>query len=194
MFIDSNVKLAVNGRRNDPVRMIAQIIVSGIVGQGIFWNFGYDQLGVAMDPKKEFGLGELVASKVYPHLPHTDAMAWTVKVIEIATDFARGPIEGALYVRTGITPDAVANLFTQPLWSTAEAAEKTIGAIIRPERVATQEGVELSLACIYGSLFRMGVTGVIFLARKPLNKYGTRNVERLIHFGVDALTSRFRSR
>lgn len=194
MFIVSSLKHAANGWRTNPARMVAQIIVSGIVGQGIFWHFGYDQLGVAMDPKKQFGLGEVVAMKVYPHLPHTPAMAWSIKGVEIVTDFIRGPVEGALYMRSGITPDAVANVFTQPLWSTLEAAEKTVGAIVRPERVTTPEGVQLSLACIYGNIFRLLLTGLLFLLRKPLDRYGTQNVERALRFGVSRSILLFRRR
>jgi hypothetical protein len=180
MFIVSNVKLAAKGWRENPVRMVAQIIVSSAVGQGIFWRIGYDQLGVAMDPKKQFGVGEAIAEWAYPHLPHTATMAWTLKGLEVMTDFARGPAEGALYGDVGITPDGLANLFTQPLWSTMESVEKLIGAVVKPERVVAPEGVKLSIACIYGSIFRLALTVALFLVRKQLNRYGTRNIERLI--------------
>lgn len=180
MFIVDNLKHAARGWRSNPPRMIAQIIMSFIFGQGLFWRFGYDQLGVFMNPKKQFGLGERVAARVYPLIPPTPAAAWTIKVVEIATDFVRGPVEGALYTRHGMTPDAVADVFTQPLWSTAEAAEKAIGAIMRPERVTTPEGVKLSLACIYGNVFRLGITGLLLLAGKYLTKHGTLVIEQKI--------------
>lgn len=184
MFIVSNVKLAIDGWRTDPVRMIAQIPASFVVGQALFWPFGYDQLGLFMNPLVEFGNGERVAAAIYPLLPHTDMTAWTLKVIEILTDFARGPLEGVSYARHGLTPDALANVFTQPLFSTLEALEKLLGATIHPERVTTEAGTKLSLACIFGSLFRMGITVLIIVFGRYINYYLTRNIERAIHWSV----------
>lgn len=168
------------GWRENPFRMIAQLVTSAIVGQALFWRVGYDQLGIAMDPKREFGAGIKIADKVANRLPNTVQTAWTIKAVEILADLGKMPIEGQAYVRHGITPDVVACVITQPLWSGIEAAEKTVGVITHPERVNTPEQIRLSIACIYGSVVRYGLGFLVIMAGKQLNRWLTDPLERLL--------------
>lgn len=179
----------VHGWKTNPVRMIAQLIVSAVVGQVVFWKIGYDQLGVGMDPKKQFGLGVRIADDVARMLPDTAAVAWTVKALEITADFGKMPIEGAAYVRHGIVPDVVACAVTQPLWSAIEGVEKTVGVLLHPERVHTPEQVRLSLGCIYGSMVRYALGAAVIVGGRHLNRFLTDPLERLIRLGLRAAGS-----
>lgn len=182
MLLLRSVRQSYQGWRENPFRMIAQLVTSTIVGQALFWRIGYDQLGIAMDPKREFGVGAKLADKVASQLPDTARTAWTIKTVEILADLGKMPIEGQAYARHGITPDVVACAVTQPLWSGIEAVEKTVGVLTHPERVNTPEQIRLSLACIYGSLVRYGLGFFVIATGKYLNRWLTNPIERLIRF------------
>lgn len=185
MYVISGLKQAVAGWRENPFRMVAQLVASTIVGQAVFWRIGYDQLGVAMDPKREFGVGGRIADTVARRLPQTPAVAWTLKFLEITTDLGKMPIEGVAYARHGIVPDVVACVVTQPLWSGIEAIEKTLGTVTHPERVNTPEQIRLSLACIYGSLFRYGLGVGVIVFGAHLNRWLTNPIERLLRLAFN---------
>ena len=170
------VKL-INQWHANPEGMASRVITSAIVGQGVFWLLGSDQIGLFMNPKLRMGRGPSIGRFVYSRLPHTKTTARTVKVIEILTDASRAPLEGALYRRHGITPDAIATLVTQPLWSLIEAAEKIAGVVIHPERLEDDEQVIQSLANIYGNVFRWGLTGAIWAAASPINRRVSKPIE-----------------
>jgi hypothetical protein len=178
--ITTNVRLAISGWKNEPEEMIAKAIVSFALGQGLYWKLGSDQLGISMDPKVTMGKGLSIGKVVYSRLPHTSEVAWGIKVIEIITDAARGPIEALVYERHGLTPDGVCTLITPPLWPYIEALEKTHGAIKYPERVTLDAQVAQSLANIYGNLFRYGHTGVLLIAGDHVNKRLTPLVTRAL--------------
>lgn len=180
MLLVRSLTQSVAGWRQNPFRMLAQLIVSTIVGQALFWRVGYDQLGIGMDPKREFGVGSKLADKVASRLPNNATTAWVLKVIEILTDLGKMPIEGKAYARHGITPDVVACAVTQPAWSAIEAVEKTRGAIVYPERVNTPEQIRLSLACIYGSLVRYALGFLVIATGKYLNRWLTDPIEKLL--------------
>lgn len=150
--------------------MFRKLITSFAVGQGLFWTFGYDQLGLFMNPKKQFGLGQKLARSVAKYLPATPRVTWLVKLVEIATDFGKMPLEGEVYKRYGICPDVVACAATQPLWSLAEGIEKSLGVVLHPERVNTKQQLEVSLACIYGSIFRYGQAAALLYVGDWLDK------------------------
>jgi hypothetical protein len=76
----------------------------------------------------------------------------------------RIPLEGALYRRQGFTPDILATLFTQPLWTCYEVGEKITGVFVRPELMGTSGQIILSMACVYGNLFRY-ILDVIYLKK-----------------------------
>lgn len=159
----TGLKTAKKGWKNEPKEMLSKLAFSAVAGQGLFWRLGYDQLGLFMNPKAQMGLGQQIAEKVYEHLPKTDSVAWTIKAVEIATDAGKMPLEGALYAKYGYAPDVVAALVTQPLWSALETGEKITGSLLHPERVTTPDGVKLSLSCIYGSLFRYGLSAILLM-------------------------------
>lgn len=148
--------------REDPVKMGSKIVVGFAVGQGVFWLIGYDQLGLFMDTKKQFGIGAEIAEAVARRLPEGTAVYVTVKALEIITDALRIPIEGAVYRRYQFAPDIVATIVTQPLWTTLEVAEKTAGVFLHPERVTDPKQLLVSIACIYGNLFRYVLAAVIW--------------------------------
>ena len=62
---------AVNGWTHNPLVMVSKIAFSFLFGQAIFWIFGYDQIGIFMNPKKELGLGIKFSRHLqkYRHLP-----------------------------------------------------------------------------------------------------------------------------
>ena len=167
--IVSDIQDAARSWRQTPATMAGKVGLSFAAGQGIFWQAGYDQLGLFMNPKFQIGFGQRVADELYARLPHTPQMAWGVKLVEVLADAGKIPIEGALYRRYGIVPDGVAALVTQPLWSALETAEKITGAFVHPERVRQPEQVKLSLGCIYGSLFRYLLAGLFLLVGKSIN-------------------------
>jgi hypothetical protein len=154
MLVTDSVKKAAQGWQNNPGEMVKDIAVSFIAGQGIYWVLGYDQFGFFMNPVKQVGRGDAIAGKVAARLPKTAVVAWVAKATEILSDALRIKLEGEAYRRHGVTPDFVATAVSSPLWQMLEVSEKTMGAILHPERVTTPEGVKLSLACIYGNLFR----------------------------------------
>ncbi|MFA5197207.1 MAG: hypothetical protein WC437_02170 [Patescibacteria group bacterium] len=160
-IIIQSLKMARRGWKANPNEMLTKIIFSGIVGQGVFWLIGYDQLGTFMNPKVRMGFGRNVAEEAYKRIPHTPTMAWIIKITEILADAGKIPIEGAVYRKHGFTPDAVAALVTQPLWSTIETTEKFTGAVMHPERVSEPDQVKNSIGCIYGSFFRYLQAGVL---------------------------------
>ncbi|HET6622800.1 MAG TPA: hypothetical protein VFG56_02595 [Candidatus Saccharimonadales bacterium] len=176
----ANFRLAVNGWRDDPIKMTARLTASALIGQTIFWKFGYDQLGVGMRPQKEFGQGRRVAAWAATKLTLDLQTAVALKVVEVLTDFGKGPLEAACYRRCGVVPDALAFVVTQPLWSTFEAFEKSVSAVSDPRRLATPEQIELSLACIYGSLFRYGQAAILLLVGKRVNRLIVRPIEAAI--------------
>jgi hypothetical protein len=170
------LRQAASGWRQDPAKMAGKIGASFVVGQMIFWLIGSDQIGFFMDPKKRFGIGLRIGRAVNRRLPQTAIAAWTVKVIEVLTDAARMPIEGALYRRHGIVPDAVAAAVTQPAWTAFEVAEKVSGVVLHPERINTPFQVEQSLANIYGSLFRYAQSAVLWYAGQAVNRHLSQRI------------------
>lgn len=161
--------------------MIARAIVSALIGQGIFWRFGYDQLGIAMNPKRQFGVGIKVADVAARRLPSNAPMAWSLKVIEIIADAGKMPLEGKAIAKHGIVPDVVAFLIPQPWWSFFETSEKLIGVMVHPERVNTPEQIRLSIGCIFGSCFRYLLAGIVITRGASLNRYLTLPIEKLLH-------------
>jgi hypothetical protein len=149
------------------MKRFTNIATSFLAGQAIFFIFGYDQWGLFMRPKVQLGFGQKVAHWAYDRLPHTSSFAWILKAVEIAADAGKMPIEGALFSRRGVVPDGLAALVTQPLFSGIETAEKVLGAALHPERVAEPYQMRMSLGCIYGSLFRYGLTAMLWVASTP---------------------------
>jgi len=151
--LTTGVKLGVRRWKTDP-KATGIDIGASLVGQLLFWTIGQDFIGVGMRPKWLPGLGHKLAAAIQPKLPQTARVAWTIKVIEIASDATKIPIEGRLYREQGVVPDAVAAAVTQPLWSTIEVGEKLFGVIMHPERVNTPEQVADSISSIYGTWTR----------------------------------------
>lgn len=180
MMLKRNVLWSLREWREHPMRMVARAIVSLLVGQGIFWKFGYDQLGIGMDPKVQLGTGVKLADRAANWLPETARVAWTLKAIEIVADAGKMPLEGKAFARHGIVPDVVAFLVTQPLWSLIEALEKLVGAVRHPERVTTPEQIRLSIACIFGNCFRYVLAGFVIVTGGLLNRWLTDPIERLL--------------
>jgi hypothetical protein len=152
------------------MRRLPKTLFSFIVGQGVFWKLGYDQIGLFMKPKVQLGKGQQIADYIARRLPPDEKVAWTLKVVEVLTDLGKAPLEGALYKKHGYAPDAVATLATQPLWSVLEAIEKATGAALHPERVNTPEQIRVSIGCIYGSLFRYAQVAALWAIGPQLYK------------------------
>jgi hypothetical protein len=150
--------------------MDQKLLLSFLTGQAIFWRFGYDQIGLFMRPKVQLGAGQKIAGWAYNRIPPSLTSAWTIKVIEILTDAGKIPIEGAVYKKHGFVPDIVAALVKQPGWSVFETAEKLTGAVLYPKRVANPEQVKVSLGCIYGSVFRYALAGLLWQYGGHLNR------------------------
>src|SRR5689334_18420222 len=93
-MLKRNFMASLNAWRTNPARMFARAAVSAFIGQGIFWKFGYDQLGVGMDPKVQIGFGVRLANWLAGRLPNTATVAWSLKAVEIATDLGKMPLEG----------------------------------------------------------------------------------------------------
>lgn len=155
----AGVQLGVRRWRHDPVATAIDIGASS-TGQMFFWTIGMDQIGIGMNPKWQPGYGHHLVSKL--RLPDSATMAWAIKIVEILSDASKMPFEGKLYAELGIVPDAVAAGFTQPLWSYIEVAEKVLSVAVYPERVNTPEQIQNSLACIYGTWTRHGLS-LLFL-------------------------------
>lgn len=153
--------------------MVVKVLFSFAFGQAIFWRFGYDQIGIMMQPKVQLGFGQRLAEWVYDRIPHTTQAAWTLKALEILTDAGKIPIEGAIFRKHGFAPDALAVAATQPLFSAIETAEKIAGAALYPQRVHTPEQMKVSIGCIYGSVFRYAMTAVLWkIGPKTYNIFG----------------------
>jgi len=163
LFIYRSFLYAAYGWMADPIAMVSKIIFSFIFGQLIFWLLGYDQFGLFMKTVKEFGVGQKIANYIAQRLPLNALVCWIVKAVEILTDAGKIPIEGLLYLKIGFVPDALATLVTQPAWSTFETAEKITGAIVNSKAVTTPKQLRVSLACIYGSLFRYLLAGLLWV-------------------------------
>ncbi len=149
----SGVKLAGQRWRSNPAGTSTDIVLS-LAGQAFLWTVGQDFIGVGMDRKWGPGLGHRIAPAIQRRLPDSPAVAWTLKVIEIASDATKMPIESHLYREIGIVPDAVAAAVTQPLWSFIEVVEKITGCINHPERVNDPKQVADSISSIYGTWSR----------------------------------------
>jgi len=156
IFFD-NLKSAHLSWRTKPLQT-AQKIGQSAYGQLFFWTVGQDFIGVGMDKKWGPGFGHVLARRITRHLPQTVQAAWIIKFIEIASDATKMPIEGLLYQRDGVVPDAVSAAATQPLFSAVEVIEKIIGIIRHPERVHNQNQVEDSVSSIYGTWTRNGLS------------------------------------
>ena len=151
--LQSNLKLARSRWHDNPAGTGTDILLSGI-GQVYFWTIGQDFIGIGMDKKWGPGLGHLVAPVIQKRLPQNAVIAWTIKVVEIASDATKMPIESKLYRDLGLVPDAVAALTTQPAWSLFEVLEKIIGITKHPERINTPGQITDSLSSIYGTWSR----------------------------------------
>jgi hypothetical protein len=161
-----SLRIARDGWRDDPAQMVIKAFLGLAIGQ-IFWRLGYDQLGLFMSPKLQVGPGQALAAAVYRRLPPGPRTAWTVKLIEIACDASKMPVERRLYLERGYVADIIGTLATQPLWSGIETAEKIAGAALHSERVDTPEQVQVSIGCIYGTLVRYAADLIIW-------RYGDR--------------------
>jgi len=172
------VSSAYVGWRQNPLRMVAQLVTSVIIGQGVFWLVGYDQLGISMNPTHQMGRLKLVAEKLAAKVPDDPLWAWLLKLAEIMADFGKCPIEAAVYLQHGIVSDGVAAAVTQPWWSVIEGAEKLNGALMHPERVNTREQIALSIGCTIGSFFRYFLAAVVWLGGGAINRQLTNRIER----------------
>lgn len=152
--IKQGLTVGVTSWKTDPFRMLADVLVSTVYGQGIFWTIGQDYIGVYMNPKLKPGLGHRLARLIKRQLPDNDALAWALKLIEIGLDATKIPVEGRLYAELGVIPDGWAALVTQPGWSYIEVVEKTSGILLYPDRVTVPGNVEDSISSIYGTLVR----------------------------------------
>jgi hypothetical protein len=181
MSIRSDVAGAAAGWRDDPARTWARLAVSFILGQGIFWRWGYDQVSIGRARAFEVGPGEDVAEWLWERMPHTVRALFVTKVVEIMADLGKCWTEGATYHRLGITPDVVACTVTQPLWSTIEAIEKAGSMTYRLSdyRRYDEEEHKVALACIYGSCFRYVHAAAMLLAGPLITRYGTEPLTRL---------------
>lgn len=180
------VMSALDGWQHEPAEMAVKLELSAVCGQGVFWLLGYDQLGFFMKPRWEFGTGRWVARRVRRHLPAGAAVAWTVKAVELSTDALRAFTEAKVYERHRMTPDVMTAFLTPGLWTLGyEVPEKLLGVLLHPERVNRPDQVELSLACIYGSLFRYAQALALYYAGDALYaKLGQPQVnglQRLLH-------------
>lgn len=157
--------------------MVSRVAASFIIGQGVSWIFGYDQLGLSMEPKKEFGYGRRVSRWAQDNLePEIEAVI-SLKLIEVTTELLKARLEAQCYARHGIVPDAVACAFSQPLWSYMEAGEKAVSALARPYRTVEQDAVGLCIACTYGSLFRCGQAIVVLVIGDQINRVLSKPIE-----------------
>jgi hypothetical protein len=152
-----NLRLGLRRWREQPAATTTDAGFS-LIGQAMFWTVGQDFIGVGMMPKWLPGLGHKLAPSIQRRLPQTATIAWAVKVVEIASDATKIPIEGKMFAEEGFVPDGWAYLITQPLWSWIEAVEKIVGVILHPERVNTSEQVSDSISSIYGTWTRNGLS------------------------------------
>ncbi|MCC7289205.1 hypothetical protein IT414_02325 [bacterium] len=131
-----------------------------------------------MNPTHQMGRLKQLAERLAEKVPDDPLWAWLLKALEIATDFGKCPIEGAVYLRHGIVSDAVAAGVTQPWWSVVEGAEKFNGALMHPERVNTREQIALSIGCTLGSLFRYLLAAIVWFGGGVINRQLTDRLER----------------
>lgn len=151
--ITRNLSTAVQGWRQDPIKMTTRIIVATIAGQWALWFIGHDQIGFFMKPLFRVGPGQSWSQKFYDrHIPKTHRVSVVLKAIEIGLDAGRMPAEGLLQARRGFVPDGLATAVTSPLWQFYETIEKLLGVVTHPERI--DDTAALSLANIYGNLVR----------------------------------------
>ena len=174
---------AFDWRTNWP-RMAAQLIVSAILGQGLFWKFGYDQLSIGGKDKRvmQVGQGRRIGRMLYGYVPHTRQAIYAVKAAEILADLGKCYTEGRTYDVYGITPDAVACAVTQPAWSLIEAVEKlfSMAATVRNYQEVDEEEFVVAISCIYGSFFRYGQAAVILALGGYIDEYMTVPIEKAI--------------
>jgi hypothetical protein len=163
----TGVKLGVTRWRTDPKATAIDVGVSSI-GQALGWTLFQDFIGIGMKPVWRPGLGHKLSPKLQKRLPATSTTAWTLKVIEIASDATKMPIEGRLYRELGVVPDAVATLVTQPLWSFIEVVEKLIGVIRHPERVNDPDQIADSISSIYGTWTRNGMSMLLIIGGRQM--------------------------
>jgi len=181
-WIFQGVKKAYYGWREDWVKMVAAILTSFVIGQAVFWLIGYDQLGIAMRPFFETGIGQAIGEKVTDRLPINETTAWTVKFLEVGTDAGRIWTEGETYLKYGICPDGLAAVVTQPLWSTIEVAEKVRGVAVNQEAMGTRDQIQLSISCIYGNLFRYLQVVIIWLTYIWIHRFIELPIEGAIRW------------
>lgn len=155
-------------------------IVLSLVGQAFFWTVGQDFIGVGMDRKWGPGLGHRIAPAIQRRLPESASVAWGLKVIEIASDATKMPIEGYLYREIGIVPDAVAAAVTQPLWSFIEVVEKITGCINHPERVNEPNQVADSISSIYGTWSRNALSLAFLRYGRAYRSKAGNPIERVL--------------
>lgn len=203
-LIREDIAMAIDGWRRDWPHMYANVATS-FFGQIIFWKFGYDQLSIGGTAGRvmESGQGQRVAGFVYDRVPHTPTAINTAKAIEIALDLGKCFTEGATMRRTGLAPDAVACLVTQPTWSLIEAVEK-LGSYLATRQnyqAVDEQEFRTSIACSYGSLFRYGLdAGVLVFAdqieqyiRAPIEREVRRHPRTAVIVGVGYMTYRTRA-
>ena len=164
--LEAAVRQAITGWRNDPKGSLIDLGLALVYGQGVMWTIGQDFIGVGMNPKWRPGIGHKLAPKIAAKLPHTTRVYWLVKVVEIASDATKMPLEGRLLRRVGVVPDVVAQAIPQPLWSFIEVVEKLVGLVRYPERVTTPEQLEDSISSIYGTWTR-NLAGLVLLRYGP---------------------------
>lgn len=182
--IRSDLGQAAEGWQGDWPRMAAQLIVSAILGQGLFWKFGYDQLSIGGKGNRvmQVGFGRRLGRAAYRNLPHTRRALYAVKAAEVLADLGKCWTEGKTYDRYGLAPDVVAAAVTQPTWSLIEAVEKlaSMAATIGRYRAVDEEEFIVAISCIYGSFFRYGQAAVILALGDYIDQYLTVPLERSI--------------
>lgn len=182
--VRSDLEEAVRGWHDNWPRMAAQLIVSAVLGQGVFWKIGYDQLSVGGKDNRlmQVGFGQKVGRLVYRRLPHTRRTLYAVKAAEVLSDLGKCYTEGLTYDRYGLAPDAVAAAVTQPAWSLIEAVEKlySLAKTFDRYRQVDEEEFVVAISCIYGSFFRYGQAAVLLAVGDYIDSYVTVPLEKAI--------------
>lgn len=183
-WIFRGVMKALSGWWTDPLKMVATLIVAAIVGQGIGWIFGSDQIGFFMRIQFRVGAGVSFGQWLAGILPATTSTGWAVKLLEIAFDTLRIPVEAAVFFRHGFVPDVVATAVTQPLWTIIEVSEKIAGIAVNSRAIGTRPQIESSIISIYGSTFRLGQNLVLWFFGYQIYNFLTTLPKRILRWIV----------
>ncbi len=155
-------------KKAESANYAGRVFAGFTMGQGLAYGLqiGGDQLGTGMKNYWRTGSGWNAAQSMADAIPNSRGVGAALKAIEIGLDGSRAYFEMKILRKAGYVADGVPTLigmrYGQPLWSSLEATQKLIDAVMNLDMIGTPQQIVYSLGNIVNSSVRYVIDGFIW--------------------------------